>query len=206
MHPEQSPDADVLDPVLHRLHARSGPSAARWSLLPGAGAPVRVTVVGDRMVVEGGPATPVPVSPTALPLRHRSVDRVALPLSLPLFADPEGVLAEVRRVLAPHGLVSILVPVPPSFGWRGAALRRAVRAGWRHASCVEHPDWLAASAEFAVLADDRLGFTLDGDDGDPDTLCRAGIYPPGLSADVRAGIAAHRSAGSVRLRRVVARR
>lgn len=212
---EQSPDTDVLPTVLHRLRAGSGPTAAEWCLIPGSSAPVRVTVTGQVVLVEDGSELPIPASPTALPLRTRSVDRVALPLVLPLLAEPELVLAEVRRVLAPHGLLSALVPAPPSFGWRGGALRRAVREGWRHPSCVDHPDWLAASAEFAVLADDRLTFTPD--DGPADmaadmtadvtALCRAGIYPPGLEPETRAAIADHRSATrGVKLRRIVARR
>ena len=76
---------------------------------------------------------------------------------------------------------------------------------------MEHPEWLASSADFAVLADDRLDFTLDdaSEDraADISTLCAAGVYPPDLPAQVRSGLAAHRSAARrVRLRRIVARR
>nr|WP_255426379.1 methyltransferase domain-containing protein [Pseudonocardia sp. C8] len=151
-------------------------------------------------------------SPLALPVRTRSVDRVAVPLVLPLLPDMEGLFAELRRVLAPHGLLSLLVPAPASFGWRGGELRRAVRDAWRHRSGVEHPGWLASSADFAVLADDRLDFTLDDVPGsdrvrDVGALCEAGVYPPDLPAETRSALAAHRSAArSVRLRRIVARR
>ncbi|MFP5072926.1 class I SAM-dependent methyltransferase [Pseudonocardia nantongensis] len=207
MSTDQSPEPDVLPTELHRLRAGAGPTAAEWCLIPGSSARVRVAITGQVLLVEGASEVPVPASPAALPLRTRSVDRIALPLVLPLQPEPEVVLAEARRVLAPHGLLSVLVPAPPSFGWRGGALRRAVRDGWRHPSCVDHPDWLAASAEFAVLADDRLTFSPDAGPVDVEALCRAGIYPPGLPADVRSAIAGHRSATrGVRLRRVVARR
>lgn len=200
------PPADVLDPVLHRLRAGTGPSAATWCRLPGAGARVLVTVTGTAVQVEGAPESVVSGAATQLPLRTRSTDRVLLPLNLHRLGRPDAVLAEARRVLAPHGLVSILVPVPPSFGWRGRAERRSLRRAWRSPSCVEHPDWVAASADLAVLADDTLTFTLDGA-GDLDALCRAGVYPGDLPARVLDALRRHRTAShTVRLRRIVARR
>ncbi|WP_224391627.1 methyltransferase domain-containing protein [Pseudonocardia sp. ICBG1293] len=205
------PDGDVLPPVLHRLRAGAELTAAAWCRTPGATGRVRATVVAGRVVVEAGSAGPlcVAASPGALPLRARSVDRVAVPMLLPHLRDIDGLFAELRRVLAPHGLISVLVPAPRSFGWRGGALRTAVRDAWRHRSAVEHPEWLAAAADFAVLADDRLDFTLDGSaptDGVED-LCAAGVYPPDLPERARADLAAHRRAvRTVRLRRVVARR
>lgn len=225
MSTEPPSPVDVLDPVLHRLHAGTGPSAASWCRLPGAGARILATVTGTAVQIEGAPGITVRGTATALPLRTRSVDRVVLPLSLHRLDRPDVVLAEVRRVLAPHGLVSVLVPVPPSFGWRGRAERRGLREAWRHPSCVDHPDWVAASADFAVLADDRLAFTLGreptdagapDDHSDPaeygerdalDVLCRAGIYPDGLPAATREALRRHRTAShTVRLRRIVARR
>ncbi|MEQ3554054.1 methyltransferase domain-containing protein [Pseudonocardia nematodicida] len=211
-------DGDVLDPVLHRLRADPGPTAAEWCRAPGASSRVRATVAPSGVVLEarGGSPAYLPASPTALPVRPRSVDRIALPLVLPLLPDMDGLFAEMRRVLAPHGLLSLMVPAPVSLGWRERGLTRAVRGAWRHRSAVEHPEWLASSADFAVLADDRLGFVLDvpAVDGagrerrhDIDLLCRAGVYPPDLPDDVRDSLAAHRSAAHrVRLRRIVARR
>ncbi|MEU6700695.1 methyltransferase domain-containing protein [Pseudonocardia sp. NPDC046786] len=204
---------DVLDPVLHRLRAGNGPTAAQWCRSPGATSRVRATLVQDGIALEAGDGAfgVVRARPLALPLRTRSVDRIAVPLLLPLLHDMSGLFAELRRVLAPHGLLSVLLPVPASFGWRGGELRRAVRASWRHRSAVEHPEWLASSADFAVLADDRLDFTLDGAAEDRPVavadLCAAGVYPPELPASARAGLVAHRSAAHrVRLRRIVARR
>ncbi|WP_125911330.1 MULTISPECIES: hypothetical protein [Pseudonocardia] len=210
---------DVLDPVLHRLRAGNGPTAAQWCRAPGATSRVRATLVHDGVALEVGDSAfgVSRASPLALPLRTRSVDRIAVPLLLPLLHDMSGLFTELRRVLAPHGLLSVLLPAPASFGWRGGELRRAVRASWRHRSAVEHPEWLASSADFAVLADDRLDFTLDGAAGagaaDADRpaavadLCGAGVYPPELPASARAGLVAHRTAAHrVRLRRIVARR
>ena len=205
------PDGDVLPPVLHRLRAGAELTAAAWCRTPGATSRVRATVVAGRLVVEAGDSEPlwITASPVALPLRTRSVDRVAVPMLLPHLRDIDGLFAELRRVLAPHGLISVLVPAPRSFGWGGGALRKAVRDAWRHRSAVEHPEWLAAAADFAVLADDRLDFTLDGVEPSKgaDELCAAGVYPPDLPERARAELAAHRSAvRTVRLRRVVARR
>lgn len=204
---------DVLDPVLHRLRAGNGPTAAQWCRAPGATSRVRATLVHDGIALEVGDGRlgVVRASPLALPLRTRSVDRIAVPLLLPLLHDMNGLFGELRRILAPHGLLSVLLPAPASFGWRGGELRRAVRASWRHRSAVEHPEWLASSADFAVLADDRLDFTLDGAIADPPLavtdLCAAGVYPPELPPSARAGMAAHRTAAHrVRLRRIVARR
>lgn len=206
-------DGDLLDPVLHRLRADRELTAARWCRTPGASARARATVAPDGITIEvadGSPAS-LPVSLPALPVRSKTLDRVAVPLVLPLLHDLDGLFAEMRRVLAPHGLLSLLLPAPVSFGWRGRALRRTVRDAWRHRAAVEHPEWLVASADFAVLADDRLTFTLDGAGDDPErdvaALCTAGVYPPGLAAEARTALAGHRAAArTVRLRRIVARR
>jgi SAM-dependent methyltransferase len=206
-------DGDVLQPVLHRLRADDGPTAAQWCRAPGASARVRATVTGNGVALEAGDGAfaLVAASPLALPVRTRSVERVAVPLVLPLLQDMDGLLAEIRRVLAPHGLLSLLLPAPASWGWRGRHLRQAVRESWRHRSAVEHPEWLASSADFAVLADDRLSFRLTDGGAEPVAdvaeLCAAGVYPPDLPAETRADLAAHRSAArTVRLRRIVARR
>ncbi|MBP2370185.1 methyltransferase domain-containing protein [Pseudonocardia parietis] len=206
-------DGDVLDPVLHRLRADGSLTAAGWCRAPGASSRVRATLVHDGIALEAGDGPPghLRASPLALPLRTKAVDRIAVPLVLPLLNDMEGLFAELRRVLAPHGLLSLLLPAPASFGWRSGELRRSVRSAWRHRSAVEHPEWLASSADFAVLADDRLTFTLDEGPGDPAgdvaELCSAGVYPPDLSPAVRSDLAVHRSAArTVRLRRIVARR
>jgi SAM-dependent methyltransferase len=203
---------DVLSPVLHRLRAGDGPTAAQWCRAPGASARVRATVTGGGVALEAGDGAfaLVAASPLALPLRTRTVERVAVPLVLPLLHDMDGLLAQVRRVLAPHGLLSLLLPAPSSFGWRGRRLRREVGRAWRHRSAVEHPEWLASSADFAVLADDRLSFRLTDPGAAPADdvaeLCAAGVYPPDLPADTRTELAAHPAARTVRLRRIVARR
>lgn len=205
-----------LDPQLSRLRARSGPTAAQWLWAPASGSPQHVVLApGARLVVDPpGDAPPSAVRglPTALPLAGKSVGTLVVPLLLPVQEDLDGLFAELCRVLLPHGLLTMLVPANPSFGLDGRRLAREVRRYWRHRSAIDHPDWLATAADFAVLGDDRLRFTLDAaaDAATVDRLCAAGLYPPPLPPDVRARIVAHhaQSGTSPRLvlRRITMRR
>lgn len=211
-----------LDPVLADLTLSSGLTAARWLWAPGAAAQGGHAVVapGGRLVIHPGDGTPSATlggAANALPLSDKSVGTLVVPLLLPVLEDIDGLFAELRRVLRPHGLVTMLVPGPPSFGWRGRGLRAEVRRHWRNRSAIDHPDWLAAAADFAVLGDDRLVFTMTGDTGPHphgavvDRLCTAGLHPPELPTDVRGRVAAHHAARAGRpmrvgLRRLVARR
>ncbi|RZT84615.1 hypothetical protein EV383_1463 [Pseudonocardia sediminis] len=207
-----------LDPQLLRLRTRSGVTAAQWLWAPASGSPHHLVVgPGGCLVAHppgGGPSSAVRGLPTALPVADKSVGTLVVPLLLPVQEDIDGLFSELRRVLLPHGLLTMLVPTHPSFGFRARRLGREVRAHWRHRSAIDHPDWLAAAADFAVLGDDRLTFTLDtGEDAAEttvDRLCAAGLYPPALPIELRTRVAAHRAqAGSpprLALRRIVTRR
>ncbi|MBW0105846.1 hypothetical protein [Pseudonocardia sp. KRD291] len=207
-----------LDPQLSRLQARTGTTAAQWLWAPASGSSGHVVVApGGALVLDppgDGPSSPVRGLSTAMPLAGKSVGTLVVPLLLPVQEDIDGLFAELRRVLLPHGLVTMLVPTNPSFGMRSRRLAREVRGHWRHRSAIDHPDWLAAAADFAVLGDDRLAFTLDtGDDGPAttvDLLCASGLYPPSLPAHVRARVAAHLAGTGapvrIALRRIVTRR
>ncbi|MDN5917079.1 MAG: hypothetical protein L0I76_18580 [Pseudonocardia sp.] len=207
-----------LDPHLSRLRARSGPTAAQWLWAPASGSTDHVVVApGGDLVVDppgDGPSYPVRGLPTALPLARKSVGTLVVPLLLPVQEDVDGLFAELRRVLLPHGMVTMLLPTHPSFGMRAWRLGREVRGYWRHRSAIDHPDWLATAADFAVLGDDRLAFTLDAGEEEPaatvDCLCASGLYPPALPAEVRARVAAHLAETGaplrIALRRIVTRR
>lgn len=210
---------NLLDPALHALRARSGPTAAQWLWAPASGSPDHVLVAPTHRVLlhPGGGSDPLTLrgAPTTLPLAGKSVGTLVVPLLLPVQEDVDGLFAELRRVLRPHGLLTVLVPTHPSFGLRQRQLRREVRRHWRHRSAVDHPDWLAAAADFAVLADDRLAFAMSVDAGDHaaavDRLCTSGLYPPALSAPLRARVAEWHAGNPERpvrvaLRRLVARR
>ena len=93
-------------------------------------------------------------------------------------------------------------------------MRRAVRAAWLHRSAIDHPEWLATAADFAVIGDDRLTFTTPPDRPARevvDAWCGSGLYPPALPVPVREQVAARHEADGRRpfglaLRRLVCRR
>jgi SAM-dependent methyltransferase len=173
--------------------------------------------------VDPGPGRPARLraEPTALPVRTSGVDGIAVLLALPRLADVDPLFAELRRVLQPGGTLVLLVP--SAVGWSARELRLAsalagVHRHWRNRSALDRAGWLLAAADFAVLGDDRVMFSLPLPDAEAardlvDALPRAGIWPADLPADARtralAGLT--RAAGPGRempvpLRRLVARR
>jgi SAM-dependent methyltransferase len=139
-----------------------------------------------------------PASP-ALPLAE--VDTVVLDRVLPLHDHPDDVFAAVRQALRPAGSLVVVVPAP---GRTPAELRDGIRrrdllAGWACRPAVEHPGWLLAAADFAVLGDTRAVFRVA--DPDPDALVAEAAWP---RADLRPRRPAR--AMPVGFRRLVARR
>jgi SAM-dependent methyltransferase len=173
---------------------------------------------------EPGPAGRSPLvrsDPTALPLRSGAVDGIAVLLALPRLPDLDTVFAELRRVLRPGGTLVLLVPSaePRSVAdLRLARLLSPVHRSWLHRSALDRAGWLLAAADFAVLGDDRVPFALPLPDAAAARelvvdLPRAGLWPPGLPADIRTRVAdgLARRAGQGRvlplpLRRLIARR
>jgi SAM-dependent methyltransferase len=105
---------------------------------------------------------PARAAPEALPVADRSVDGVVLDRVLPRAARTDRVFAEVRRVLRPAGSLVVVVPAPGR-SWR--ELRRGARRtdlldGWACRAAVEHPGWLLAAADFALLGDTRALFPV----------------------------------------------
>jgi SAM-dependent methyltransferase len=176
----------------------------------------------DAAPVRAGRRPRLRAVPAALPLRRNAVDGIAVLLALPVLPDLDAVFAELRRVLRPGGTLVVLVPsaVPRSLAeLRVAPLLAPVhRAGWPTRSALDRAGWLLAAADFAVLGDDRVSFTLPLPAGAATAdlvteLCSTGLWPPDLPAAVRARVATGltRRAGPGRtlplpLRRLVARR
>lgn len=173
--------------------------------------------------VDPGPGRPARLrgSPTALPVRTSGVDGIALLLALPRLPDLDGLFAELRRVLRPGGTLVLLVP--SAAGRSARELRLAstlagVHRHWRNRSGLDSAGWLLAAADFAVLGDDRVAFTLPLPDAEAaraivDELPRAGLWPADLPDAVRdralAGLTRFAGRGRVLpvpLRRLVARR
>jgi SAM-dependent methyltransferase len=160
--------------------------------------------------------------PWALPVADDAADGVVLLLALPRLRDLDGVFAEVRRVLRPAGTLVVVVPSAATSSLaelRTAPLLSAVhRKGWVNRSALDNTPWLLAAADFAVMTNDRVPFTLPLPDAAAaqaltTDLPRAGLWPPDLPAEVReravSGLARRAGPGRtlpVPLRRLVARR
>lgn len=157
-----------------------------------------------------------------LALPARSIDAVCLTLVLPLLVNVDAAFAEIRRVLRPAGTVVALVPSvvirsPPELRLI-RLLRAGRRGGWPNRSGLDHAFWLFAAADFAVLADDRVAFSVPVPDAGAagqlvDDLHTAGIWSPTADGATRRALTAALAeragpnlALPVPLRRVVARR
>lgn len=160
-------------------------------------------------------------APEAIPLRDNAVDGALVMLALPRLPDLDGVFAELRRVLRPGGTLVLVVPsaVARSVAeLRLAPLLAPVHRSWRHRSALDKTGWLLNAADFAVLGDDRVPFSIPLPDAATArdlvaALPRAGLWPPDLPAEIRArvldGLARRAGPGRmlpVPLRRLVARR
>lgn len=222
-------DGDGVDAVLSALRAGGGASALQWATDP---LEDLATVIhlrpgrrsGDVLTVTRGATGPAQVIArgAALPVVTKGVDGVAMLLTLHLLPDLDAAFAEIRRVLRPAGTVVVVVP---SVSMRSLAelrhrrLLAPVRRGpWPHRSALDSAGWLLHAADFAVIGDDRVPFTLPIPDAAAarravTELPDAGLWPPALSVDVRerlaVELAGHAGPGRVlpvALRRLVARR
>jgi SAM-dependent methyltransferase len=116
-------------------------------------------------------------------------------MCLPNLEPLDAFFTELRRVLRPTGTLAALVPSAPRplepMTWprsARAALTALVGAlpghpGFRNGAARDRVSWLFASADFAVLADQRRVFWLEI--ADPATaasvvtgLVAAGVWPP----------------------------
>lgn len=146
---------------------------------------------------------------------------IVLLLVLHRTADVDAAFADLRRTLRPGGTLVVVTPSVSArsvadLRWRGV-LRPVHRGPWRHRSALDDASWLLTAADFAVLGDDRVPFTLPLPDAAAarravDALPAAGVWPD-LAPDVRAELAerlAERAGPRCRLpvplRRLVARR
>lgn len=189
------------------LTALTGGDALAW-----ATAPLQGRVLLPR--VDDGRLAPAPGG-------RNSADGIGLLLALHRVVDVDGMFAELRHVLRPGGTLVVVVPSVTlrSFDdlrWR-SVLRPVRRGPWRHRAALDGASWLLAAADFAVLGDDRVPFTLPLPDADAarravEDLPAAGLWPdlPGaVRAAMVAALAARAGPGCllpVPLRRLVARR
>jgi SAM-dependent methyltransferase len=199
-------------PVLGRLTDGRGLTAAAWATAPLADAEYAPELVPDGpgvMLLAG--AGRVRAAATALPVWTNALDGLCLTAVLAGTADVDALFAEVRRVLRPAGTLVVITPSAVVRRPGQVRLRAVHRHGWPHRSALDSVGWLLAAADFAVLADDRVGFSLDvpGDDapGLATELSAAGLWPPLVPADVVARLGEHSGRRwPVPLRRLIARR
>jgi SAM-dependent methyltransferase len=160
--------------------------------------------------------------PAALPVRTNGVDGVAMVLTLPRLTALDSVFAELRRVLRPAGTLVVLVPsasIRTVAELRHARVLTAVhRSGWTNRSALDRAGWLLQAADFAVLADDRVAFTLPLPDAAAavdlvEALPRCGLWPSTLPREVLTTVAHQLATRAgpgqvlpVPMRRLVARR
>ncbi|MFD1535132.1 class I SAM-dependent methyltransferase [Pseudonocardia aurantiaca] len=238
-HDARPDDAAVAERLLRTATDRSGAGPLPWVAAPLADASRVLDVrcgagplagqfrpgrwIGVDQDARAGTGRPVlRAAPDALPVADNAVDGVVLLLALPVLPDVNAVFAEVRRVLRPTGTLVVVVPSAATGSLaelRTAPLLSAVhRRGWVNRSALDNTGWLLAAADFAVLTDDRVPFTLPVPDAAAAhalaaDLPRAGLWPPALPAAAReraaSGLARRAGPGRtlpVPLRRVVARR
>jgi SAM-dependent methyltransferase len=168
-------------------------------------------MVFDRCAVPDGLGDRTPVAlgrADMLPLRTNAAAGVGAVMCLPIAEPLNSLFAELRRVLRPAATLAALVPSHPRVletpGWRRRArvaqhtLNRALagRPGFRHDAARDRLGWLFASADFAVLADQRRVFWVAVPDADSAThvvsgLAAARVWPPDVSRErLRRGAAA----------------
>ncbi|GAA1859602.1 hypothetical protein GCM10009836_44780 [Pseudonocardia ailaonensis] len=172
--------------------------------MPGLRGWITAAVPREARVVEVGPAGGGLVRcaggigpPGSLPVATSDADVVVVAFALPCLERPQELLAEVRRVLRPAGSMVVVGPAPgrSPAELRRAPPRRTLRDGWACPTAVDHPGWMVAAADFAVLGDDRRVFEIP--EAPADALAGAGLCPPG--AEVAGGF-------PMGVRRLVARR
>jgi SAM-dependent methyltransferase len=164
------------------------------------------------------------------PVPTNAAGAVRAVMCLPVVEPLDGLFAELRRVLRPGGTLAALVPSSPRpidpGVWRRparaaqGAVRRALAGhpGFRHRAATDRLAWLFASADFAVLTDQRRVFSLPVPDpvsaaSVVSGLVPAGLWPPDLeperlrrAADALAEVAAPGVRLPVPLRLVLGRR
>jgi SAM-dependent methyltransferase len=180
--------------------------------------------------VVGPPATRAVGRADRFPVLTNVAGAVRAVMCLPVVEPLDGLFAELRRVLRPGGTLAALVPSSPRpidpGVWRRSTRTACVAVrfglaghpGFRHRAATDRLAWLFASADFAVLTDQRRVFSLPV--SDPVSAARvvsglvpAGLWPPDLeperlrqAADALAEVAAPGVRLPVPLRLVLGRR
>lgn len=229
--------ADAAQRLLRAAESADGRDPVAWAAAPlrgqdrvldlvcGAGA-LAAELDGRWIGMDTAPpAVAGPVlraDPAAIPLRTDAVDAIAVLLAFPRLPDVDAVFAEIRRVMRPAGTLVALVPSAQLRSVAELRLARVLapvrRGAWPNRSALDNLHWILASADFAVLSDDRVPFYLPLPDAAAahdlvEALPVAGLWPPGLDGETRRRLASELSLRSgpdrylpLPLRRFVARR
>jgi hypothetical protein len=187
--------------VLRAARDSSGRSPEDWlasSLASCAGPLVELTSAlestGQRIRVrraEGHSASAALTDPTALPIGTNAVGAVRVTMCLQTVDALDGLFGELRRIMRPAATLAALLPARPALSlpelraWR--PVRRALGGYFepRHSSARNHPGWLLAAADFAILVDQRRLFWVPLPDEQSAIAVLAGLTTAGvLAADI----------------------
>jgi SAM-dependent methyltransferase len=129
--------------------------------------------------------------PSALPVATNAAGAVLVTMCLQSVDLLDELFGELRRILRPTGTLVALLPARPGWSlpelnaWRPLLRALGPHAAPRHSSARNHPNWLFAAADFALLLDQRRQFWLPLPDGRSagallTGLIVAGILPPSI--------------------------
>jgi len=157
-------------PLLDRLTDGRGRTAAAWAIAPLADADYAAELspgLAPGLESDGRGVTlltsegRVRAEAAALPVWSNALDGLCLTAVLAGTADVDALFAEVRRVLRPAGTLVVITPSAAVRTPGQLRLRAVHRHGWPHRSALDDVGWLLAAADFAVLAEDRVAFSVD---------------------------------------------
>lgn len=151
----------------------------------------------------GGAGGLIRADATALPVSDGAFDAVVCSMALMIIEPLEDVLAEIRRVLRPGGLLAATVPAEPGASGPATALlgRIAVGAG----PLPRSPNNAALADAGALLARHRLRLTSDGQrrfgfrlrTGADARLVLDSLYLPGMTPARKAALSRIASAAAI---------
>ncbi|UGY91225.1 class I SAM-dependent methyltransferase [Streptomyces gobiensis] len=176
-----SPPGAVLDLACGSAPTRASLPDANWIGVDSSEGELRTAARLGRVPL-------VRADADALPLMTGAVGAVCASMCLPVLTPLPRVLAEIRRVLRPGGVLAALVPAQSGlsasgmFGWaRVMYTLRALHQPWPNPGARDSLATLLRESGFLVHSDERQVFTLCLETPEAVALLVDGLYLPGLT-------------------------